>query len=187
MKKAEPKYLTNAREFLANFDKYLVNPHSRVDVNFACTRLAKNDGIVVGISSGMSRTCIIYKDFVVKFDTGNSYYGHNYSEFIGYKNAVREGYSHLFAPMHRIKVGHRYYYVMMRIAYLAYDTEENYSVDWTEANEGEQWVYDHFNDLHDENWGFDYDDEPRLIDYAYNDFFIPSARSPKRFARKRRR
>ena len=178
MKKAEPMYLTHAREFIAKLDKYLIDPHSRVDVNSSCTRLAKEENIIPRISSGMSRTCVIYDDFVVKFDTGNSYYGHSYSEFIGYKNAIRAGYDHLFAPMHHIKVNNRYYYVMERVSYLAIECDDYCDYDWCDTDFYDEWVDNHFCDLHDENWGFDEEDNPKLIDYAFNDFFIPASRRP---------
>lgn len=160
--KHEPDYITNARAFLEK-----VNFEGRTPLMAVLKYKNEYKDENVHMAKGWSRFCIIYhNEFVIKFDRNNPGFGSNYSEYKLYKLAAHLGYEKLFAAMSRIKVRHKYYYVMPYIPEVNTSKDDLMDSDLLDEDE-EEFLYETCRDLHCYNYGL-LEGRPVLIDYADN-------------------
>lgn len=182
--KNEAMYVSNARSVLKSFVPYITDRNNKYSLMNSVNRFNMDfPQMRANLKSGASRSTVIFDDFVVKFDTGDPYYGDTLSEYKGYRLALANGMDRFFAPLVKIKVEHHYYYIMKKISTLAVEEWEYEGEGWGDAirsfdsgvcDDDVDWVFDEFNDLHDENYGFTDDGEMLIIDYACNKFRNPN-------------
>ena len=121
---------------------------------------------------GISRCAFILSDYVIKWD----YDAHGVSEWGGcedeiklYAKAVKYGQQYLLAPITRIRVYGRFYYVMPRCTRTSIFEKRHDLYYYL----GEQKMWQLYKtlclgDLHDGNWGFLHG-QPVVFDYAAHD------------------
>ena len=111
---------------------------------------------------GATRVCIIGSNFVLKFDYGKTdLFGGCYDEYLTYKKAKEDGYSHLFAKC-RYFVKHGFsFFAMEKIDHIGETTL--FEANWTEDEI--DYVDSNVRDLHFMNFGVR-DGYGVVIDYA---------------------
>lgn len=168
MKKAEPKFVSHAREFLREEGAFLSSDSNRFTLQRRVRLYNERHNTRLEVENGSARACIIGEDFVIKFDYQKSSWGNNYAELRAYKYAERNGFGHLFAEFRKVKELNRFFYVMERV----YDVGKNDCWYWASADEhgvdGEDldFVNTYFNDIHSCNYGYDEEGNIKIIDYA---------------------
>lgn len=121
----------------------------------------------VSVAHGMTRIVLITSDYVLKIDYGTNgrRWGGNADEVKGYSIAHKYGYAYLFARPTSYMVNERVFYIMPRIYGVDCDKSEGEDVYYHVTEEEEDFLYDHFADLHSGNYGWK-DDRPVIFDYA---------------------
>lgn len=119
------------------------------------------------IAHGMTRVVLITSDYVLKIDYGTNgrRWGGNAEEIKGYAIAHKHGYAYLFARPTPYMVNECVFCIMPRIRNVDCDKSEGEDVYYHVTEEEENFLYDHFADLHCENYGWK-DDRPVIFDYA---------------------
>ena len=122
-------------------------------------------------AAGMTRVVLIGRDFVIQIDKPQEMigswkrFGNCYQEYRNYKMTVEDGYDYLFAEIIKVKAGHHFYYIMPRVD--TNNSYDDYAWDLEFLSEEEQnYLMDKFQDLHDENYGFDEYGDLKIFDYA---------------------
>ena len=158
-------YLDNAREFLNRYATALDSlweEHSITEYRKFCAKHA------IECANGMARFVFMGEDFVIKVDyckTSAKWCGGCVQEYKAYRELRNDQFSYLIAPVTKMKGGHHYYYVMPRVDSLAAEEEVWRISDFLSILECE-WIDEHFNDIHDENFGF-INGEAIVIDYGW--------------------
>lgn len=157
-------YLAHAREFLAKHSKELDDIYVTGSFFAFCYKHK------LKFDAGATRRVIIGEDFVIKFDKKHvgpvfSRFGNCYQEYKNWQMVQKDGYDYMFAAVTKIKGGHHYYYVMPKI-----NTEHeytDYAWDLEELSDDErEYLMENFEDLHDNNYGFDDEGNLKIFDYA---------------------
>lgn len=166
-------YVERAEKFMKSFVRNYGHP-------FGCKNIAEVRDMVerynaahkrihVSYSYGISRCTLILSDYVIKWD----YDAENVMEWGGCKNemkiyakACKMGLHNVLAPITRIKVYGRFYYVMPRCTRTAFG-DKHHDLTYY-IGEAQMWGLHnrlHLIDLHCENWGFLHG-QATIFDYA---------------------
>lgn len=170
--KCRYNYVQRAKYFMTKFVAEIDNMDDMYDliktsilVNHYNERHTKR----IKLTSGIARSVLLTSDYVVKWDRNverAKTYGGCADEYEAYCQAEDDGFEYLFAPITPIEVRGMTFYVMPRIHQLARDVRaELRELDMYLTENEANYIYDRFEDLHDENWGFIFG-SPVLIDYA---------------------
>ena len=159
-------YLVHAREFLTTNAEALDRLYERQNV-IKWRNFCNDHGLE--FNSGETRIAIIGEDFVIKIDKKNignwARFGNCYQEYKNWQMVKADGYDYMFAAITKMKGGHHYYYVMPKVntnhglGVWAHDLEDL-------SDEEQEYLLDHFADLHEHNYGFDDYGCLQIFDYA---------------------
>lgn len=129
----------------------------------------------IDVKNGATRIALITSDYVIKFDREDldmwddnalDTFGGCEQELDFYKYANQKGFGYLFAPITRVSMKSRNYYIMPRIRYIGKgDSDVTWWLDGKELD----FVEEHLFDLHEKNYGF-VKGRPCIIDYATGSF-----------------
>lgn len=158
-------YIQRAEQFIRAIAPYLAHCSTVDDYENATNAYNKEHHRYVHVEHGSTRVCFITSDYCVKIDYGNQQfrYGGCAEEVRFYQFAVDEGYDYLFAPITRFVYCSHEYFIMPRVYGIGDgDDDVNYLV----SDDEQAWLDEHLFDLHYENYGFDENHNPIIIDYA---------------------
>ena len=118
------------------------------------------------VAHGAVRVAFITSDYVVKFDYDPDeakIYGGCENEYAAFRQIVRDGYAHLFAPITKYTTHGFSFYIMPRVRVCG-DCWKNID-DYIESEDEVEYIIENIADLHEENWGFLHG-EVKIFDYA---------------------
>lgn len=124
------------------------------------------------VKSGSARVALITSDYVVKYDRdreNKSSVGDCEDELRAYNFVKKKGYDYLFAEIEKIVVNGYSFYVMPRVE-VKYSDQIYHEVAALSPPE-QDFIDRYFEDLHDENYGYNQSGRPIIIDYAWN--YVP--------------
>lgn len=145
-----------------DFEKILMIRRAVVDFN-------RKNHMDVELTYGSARVCLMYEDFVIKWDYDEDSVfeiGGCDDEYEEYKVAFGNGWSYLLAETSQVNIKGKHFNIMPRVQVMGYQAEKDL---YDYVTEEEKEILTRYgNDLHDWNWGL-IDGEPRIIDYAFTD------------------
>lgn len=169
-------YIDHANEFIRDFSMYFeVLFHKgnfrTLDVRNFVYRYNTVKGKGMTFNSGASRAVIIGGDFVIKIDLPNPLLpqaGNSESEMRAWEFVRHAGFDYMFAPITKTFFKNHPLYIMPKVVMLACENE-NISELYDVLSEDEyEFVSEHFDDIHNENFGFDEYGNVVIFDYAWN-------------------
>lgn len=161
-------YMVRARKFANAIYPYICDCKDVFEYQMAVRAFNADFHRSVRVANGQTRIALITSDYVLKIDYGTKqkFFGGCENEYRGYQKAFRDGFAYLFARISPVMVNEKVYYIMPRIDRIGH--RYNGWHDAWDVVEGEEsdYLYDNFNDLHFENYGWK-DGKPVIVDYAF--------------------
>ena len=160
-------YVIRARQFAALIYPFIRNCVTVDDFECAVEAFNATYHRNVRMAHGQTRIALITSDYVLKIDYGTRQrmWGGCEEECRGYQMAFNDGYGYLFAPISRVMVNEKVYYIMPKITRIG-ETYNGYDDAYEKVNyEESNYLLNHFHDLHCRNYGWK-DGHPVIVDYA---------------------
>lgn len=182
-------YIQRAKKFLGQ-----IYPYIKDDLSYThylednISKFSKKFHRKINIMSGSARVALITSDYVIKWTYDNEAeqeIGGNQSELEMYKIAKNDGYEYLLAEPTEIYIGYTSFLIMPKINYIGnldYNNHAKKSIENYTSAEEYNWITNYINDLHCYNWGFDKNNNPKIVDYGMNSFFEPTYSNSEEYA-----
>ena len=157
-------YEVRAKKFLEQVLPFIAGCMTLNDYEGAIACYNEQYNRHVHVAHGQTRIALITSDYVIKLNYGDKakYWGNNQSEYRTYQKAVADGFGYLFAPITKVKVSRRVFYIMPKVTGIG---RSHHDVDCYLTPEENYWVKEHCWDLHCYNYGWS-KGKPVIIDYA---------------------
>jgi len=167
-------YVVRAMKTLNMLEEYIADADTLRKVWNGVSLFNHRHHRAVEVQNGATRVALITSDYVIKFDREDldarddalDTFGGCEQELDFYKYANKKGFGYLFAPITRVSMKSRDYYIMPRIRYIGTGDGD---VTWWLHGKEREFVEEHLFDLHEKNYGF-VKGEPCIIDYATGSF-----------------
>lgn len=165
MKNSKSSYVVRAQRFIRQIYDYIADCTTPEEFCDAIDIFNKENHRKVDVSWGATRIVLITSDYVIKIDYDREQiqeWGGCADEYRFYQYAEDCGYEYLFAAIEPYEYGDKTFYIMPRIYGIGHLS--GYATDYLSDNEY-NFVVNHVNDLHDENFGIK-NKHIIIIDYA---------------------
>ena len=156
-------YIARAEKFITEFYPYIKGLRSNSDIDWAVFTYNCEHHRKVHYAHGVARRAFITSDYVIKMNYGS---GHHWAggceeEYNFYNDTIaHDGYSYLFAPIHKFTYQRKTFYIMPRINGIG---SGKY---WDKLTDEElAYIRNHVIDMHRGNYGH-YNRKPVIVDYA---------------------
>lgn len=165
MKNSKSSYVVRAQRFIRQIYDYIAYCTTPEEFCDAIDMFNKKNHRKVDVSWGATRIALITSDYVIKIDYDREEiqkWGGCADEYRFYQYAEDCGYEYLFAAIEPYEYENKTFYIMPRIYGIGH--LRGYATDYLSDDEY-NFVVNHVNDLHDENFGIK-NKHIIIIDYA---------------------
>lgn len=163
-------YVERAEKFMRSFVRNYGHPSTKKEALGMVNRYnIAHKRTHLAFAYGISRFAIVLSDYVIKWDydaDSVATWGGCEEEMKLYKKASKIGLHYVLAPITRIKVYGRFYYIMPRCTRTTY-MDKHHDLTYYLGEDIMWGLYNQLNltDLHDANWGFLHG-QATIFDYA---------------------
>lgn len=165
MKNSKSSYVVRAQRFIRQIYDYIADCTTPEEFCDAIDMFNNENHRKVDVSWGATRIVLITSDYVIKIDYDREEiqeWGGCADEYRFYQYAEDCGYEYLFAAIEPYEYENKTFYIMPRIYGIGH--LRGYATDYLSGDEY-NFVVNHVNDLHDENFGIK-NKHIIIIDYA---------------------